>query len=238
MQKAMPTDIKTWLGCFIASADDNLLLLESVYKQIDQSPLGTAAGFGVPVIKIDREMTSQLMKFSKVMENPIYCQMSRGKFEATILHLLSQIMFDLNKLSTDLLIFSTQEFGYVSLPAEFCTGSSIMPQKKNPDVLELIRANYHVVLGENFKVSSMIGNLMSGYNRDMQLTKEPLIRSIESTKECLSMITLVLPQIKIKKERCAHAMTKELFATEQVYKLVQQGTLFREAYGIVSKEVK
>lgn len=235
MQKAMPTTIGTWLGCFTAAIDDDLLLLKSVFKLIDQSPLGSAAGFGVPVFNVDKQMTAELMGFSRVMENPIYCQMSRGKLEASILHLLSQIMFSLNKLSTDLIMFSMKEFSFVSLPAEFCTGSSIMPQKKNPDVLELMRAKYHIVLGEEFKVKSMISNLISGYNRDMQLTKEPLFNSFEITKDCLRMICLVLPEIKVNKESCKKAMSKEMFATEEAYKLVKQGMPFRDAYKKVGK---
>jgi argininosuccinate lyase len=176
------------------------------------------------------------MGFSKVMENPMYAQMSRGKFEATYIHALSQIMFDLNKLSTDLALFNMEEFGYISLPKEFCTGSSIMPQKKNPDVLELIRANYHIILGEEFKVKSLIANLMSGYNRDIQLSKEPLIKSIEMTKDCLKMICLVVSKIKINKKECKEAITEELLATEEAYRLVKKGMSFREAYKKVSKK--
>ena len=118
MQKAMPTDIKTWLGSFVSSIEDNLELLDAVYSIIDKSPLGSAAGFGVPSIKIDKKMTASLMGFSKAMDNPMYAQLSRGKLESTILHLLGQIMLDLNKLSTDLMLFSMQEFGFISLPKE------------------------------------------------------------------------------------------------------------------------
>lgn len=236
MQKAMPTDIKTWLLCYSDSNEDNHELLEETIEIIDQSPLGSAAGFGVPVFKIDRGLTSKEMKFEKVMENPIYVQMSRGKFEATIIHTLSQIMLDLNKLSTDLILFSMQEFGYIALPKEFCTGSSIMPQKKNPDVLELIRAKYFVVLGEQFKLQSMIGNLMSGYNRDLQLTKEPVFNSIDITKASLSIMTKVIEGVKVNEKKCKTAMTPELYATEQAYRLVKKGVPFREAYKEVGKK--
>ncbi len=236
MQKAMPTDIKTWLGSFVSSIEDNLKLLDAAYSIIDQSPLGSAAGFGVPSIKIDKNMTASLMGFSKAMDNPMYAQLSRGKLEATILHLLSQIMLDLNKLSTDLMLFSMQEFSFMSLPKEFCTGSSIMPQKKNLDVLELVRAKYHVVLGEEFKVKSMIGNLISGYNRDLQLTKEPLINSIETAKSCIKMMALVILKMKIDEKKCKEALTKELYATEEAYNLVKKGIPFREAYKEVSRK--
>jgi len=238
MQKAMPTDVKTWLGCFVTSCEDNLKLLDSVLKLIDQSPLGSAAGFGVSVFKLDKKMTAKELDFSKVMKNPVYAQMSRGKFEATIINVLTQIMFDLNKLATDLVLFNMQEFGYISVPIHFCTGSSIMPQKKNPDVLELVRAKYHVVLGEEFKVKSLISNLMSGYNRDMQLTKEPLFKSIDTTKDCLSIITLVVSSMKVNKDECEKALTKGLFATEEAYKLVKKGVPFRDAYKKVSKKTQ
>jgi argininosuccinate lyase len=236
MQKAMPTTVADWIGSFEYSNEDNLELLNFVLKLIDKSPLGSAAGFGVPVFKVDKKMTAKLMGFSKVMEPPAYAQLSRGKFESSILHALSQIMFDLNKLATDLMLFSMSEFGYMELPAELCTGSSIMPQKKNPDVLELVRAKYHVVIAEEFKIKSMIGNLMSGYNRDLQLTKEPLFNSIDVTKECVKMMTLVLSGLKINEAKCKKAMTAELFATEEAYKLVKQGKSFREAYSEISKK--
>jgi argininosuccinate lyase len=235
MQKAMPTDIKTWLGSFISSVDDNLKLLGTTYSIIDQSSLGSGAGFGLP-IKVDKKLTSSLMGFSKVIENPMYAQLSRGKFEATILHLLSQIMLDLNKLSSDLMLFSMQEFGFISLPNELCTGSSIMPQKKNPDALELVRAKYHVVIGEEFKVKSMISNLISGYNRDLQLTKEPVISSVEITKSCINIMVLVVSKMKINEKKCSNALTKDLYATEEAYKLVKKGIPFREAYKEVSKK--
>jgi argininosuccinate lyase len=236
MQKAMPTDVKTWLGSFISSIEDNLKLLDAAYSIIDKSPLGSAAGFGIPSIKINKKMTSSLMGFSEAMSNPMYAQLSRGKLEATILHLLSQIMLDLNKLSTDLMLFNMQEFGFISLPKDFCTGSSIMPQKKNPDVLELVRAKYHVVLGEEFKVKSMISNLISGYNRDLQLTKEPVISSLEIVKSCIKMMVLTVSKIKIDEKKCEEALTKELYATEEAYKLVKKGIPFREAYKKVSRK--
>jgi argininosuccinate lyase len=235
MQKAMPNDIKTWLGCFFDAIIDNIKIIENCANIIDQSPLGSGAGFGIPLLKIDKNMTSDLMGFQKVMENSIYVQMSRGKFEAMILSSISQIMFDLNKLSTDLIMFNMPEFGFVELPEEFCTGSSIMPQKKNPDVLELIRANYSIILGEEFKIKSLISNLMSGYNRDLQLTKKPLFDSIDLVKDNIKIMSLVILNLKINKEKCESAMSKELFATEEAYKLVQKGYSFRDAYQKIAR---
>lgn len=238
MQKAMPTTIGIWLGSFVSAIEDNIKLMNVCLEIIDQSPLGSGAGFDIPVLKINKKITADLMDFSKAMENPLYTQLSRGKFEASIMHALTQTMFDLNKLSTDLILFNMKEFGFVSLPKEFCTGSSIMPQKKNPDVLELIRAKYHIVLGEEFKVKSLIGNLMSGYNRDLQLTKEPLINAIEITKDSLSIMALLFNKIKINEDYCKKALTDELFATEKAYQLVKDGMPFREAYRKVGEKFR
>lgn len=235
MQKAMPSSIKMWLGSYKDSMKDNLKLIKFVLNLLDQNPLGSAAGFGVPVFKLNKKMTSDELNFSKSMENPMYSQLSRGKFESQIINLASAIMFDLNKLATDLILFSMQEFNYVKLPENFCTGSSIMPQKKNPDVLELLRAKYHVVLGEEFKVKSMIGNLMSGYNRDVQLTKEPVMNSLDILKSSISITSLIIAELKVQKSSCEKAMTKELYATEEAYKLVKKGVPFREAYKQVAK---
>lgn len=236
MQRAMPMPVKDWLGSYEAAIDDDLKMIDAVLDLIDQSPLGTAAGFGVPVLDIDREMTAKEMGFARVMENPVYAQLSRGKFEASVVHALSQIMLDLNRLATDLIVFSTKEFGFVSLPAELCTGSSIMPQKKNPDVLELIRAKYHVVTAEEFKIRGIAGNLISGYHRDLQLTKEPLFDAFDATKASIGMMALVVSGMKLDAARCEKAMTPELFATEEAYKLVKKGVPFREAYRKVAKK--
>ncbi|MBL6989859.1 MAG: argininosuccinate lyase [Bacteriovoracaceae bacterium] len=238
MQKAMPTDIATWLTCFIDSFEDNKLLINSVLEVVDQSPLGTAAGFGVPVLEIDRQMTADLMGFKKVQNNPIYAQLSRGKVESHILHLCSQVMYDLNKLASDLIMQSMVEFGLVTLPVEFCTGSSIMPQKRNPDVLELVRAKYHVVLGEEFKVKSLIGNLISGYNRDTQLTKDPLFTGLGTTMSSLEIMTLVIGGITVEESMCKKALTDELYATKKVYEMVKDGVPFREAYQKIAKSIE
>jgi argininosuccinate lyase len=236
MQKAMPTNIQTWLGSYKASMKDNLKMVDFIIELINQNPLGSAAGFGVPIFEINKEMTTKELNFSKVMENPLYCQLSRGKFESQILNVISMVMFDLNKLATDLMLFSMKEFGYIELPSNFCTGSSIMPQKKNPDVLELVRAKYHIILGEEFEVKSMIGNLISGYNRDMQLTKEPVMNSLDILKDSLSIMFLIMYELKIQKQNCEKAMTKELYATEEAYKLVKKGSTFRDAYKDIGKK--
>jgi len=236
MQKAMPTSVGAWLESFSAAVKDDLKILATIHKVIDQSPLGTAAGFGIPVFKLDRNMTAKMMNFGSVMKNPFYAQLSRGKFEMGILGLFTGVMLIMNKLATDLLLFSMDEFGFVVLPDAFCTGSSIMPQKKNPDVLELIRANYAVVLGEEIKIKSLASNLISGYNRDLQLTKEPLFHAYDTTKACVEIMSLVLTGIEVDKEKCDSALTEDLFATEEAYKLVQDSLPFRTAYKKVAEK--
>ena len=237
MRKAMPSSIGLWCEAFIESMKDNKKLLQGIFQLIDQSPLGTGAGYGLP-ITVDRKLTAQMLGFSKIQKNPIYVQNSRGKFESTILHGLSQIMIDLNKISMDILVFSMPEIGYMKLSPELCTGSSIMPHKKNPDVLELIRANYHKITSLEFEIKNIIANLISGYNRDLQLTKEPMINGFEITKKSLQVMKIVLEQLKIDSKKCKKAMTEELFATNKVYNLTKQGVPFRDAYQKVSKKIK
>ncbi len=236
MQKAMPSSVKLWAESFIESLEDDLNLLDNALEIINKNPLGTATGYGLP-IKVDKEITKNELNFKENYKNPLYVQNSRGKHEAIISNALTNIMFTLNKLASDIILFSMPEFGYFSLPEEFTTGSSIMPQKKNPDVLELVRAKYSIVLGYEFQLKNLISNLVSGYNRDLQLTKEPLMKGIETTKDCLEIMDLVISKLKINKEKCKKAMTKDLYATEKVYELVKKGLSFREAYKEVKKEL-
>jgi len=235
MRKAMPSSIGLWCDAFIESMNDNKMLLYDISKLVDQSPLGTGAGYGLP-INTDRELTAELLGFKRIQNNPIYVQNNRGKSESTILHGLSQIMIDLNKIASDLLLFSMPEFGYIDLPKELCTGSSIMPHKKNADVLEIIRANYHKIISYEFEVKNIISNLISGYNRDVQLTKEPVIKGFEITKNNINIMSLLIEKLQVNKDQCKKAMTEELFATEKVYTLVKKGISFRNAYKEISKE--
>ena len=236
MRKAMPSSFERWGNAFIDSMNDNLVLLSTVKMLVDQSPLGTAAGFGVP-LDIDRKFTAKELGFSRVQENPIYAQNSRGKFEISIMHMVSQIMLDLNKIASDLILFSMAEFGYVELPDEFCTGSSIMPQKKNPDVLELLRAKYHVVSSYEFQVSRISSDLISGYNRDVQLTKEPVMHGFTIMSTSLKIAILLFQGLFVNEEKCKDAMTDEIYATAKVYNLVKQRIPFRDAYQQVANSI-
>lgn len=234
MRKAMPSSVYLWADSFIESMNDNKTLLSNIYDIIDRLPSGTGAGYGLP-IQVDRILLAKLLGFSKIQKNPIYVQNSRGKYESSILHVLSQIMFDLNKISSDIILFSMSEFGYFELSPNLCTGSSIMPQKRNPDVLEIIRANYHRLIAYEFEVKNMISNLITGYNRDIQLTKEPVIKGFELIKNSLNIMRLVIENLDVNSDNCKKAMTKELYATERAYDLVKKGVTFREAYQKISK---
>lgn len=236
-RKAMPSSIELWSEAIVDSMADNLKIIKLCLELVDQSPLGTGAGYGIP-LKIDRKYTAKMLDFKKVQKNPIYTQNSRGKFESTILHSLTQIMFDLNKVATDLIIFSLPEFGYFELPKEFCTGSSIMPQKRNPDVLELLRAKYHVVVSYEFQVKNIIGNLLSGYNRDLQLLKEPIMKGFDIVQKSLSIMNLIFKELRVNEVSCRKALTEDIYATQKAYELVKRGIPFREAYKRISRELK
>ncbi len=236
MQRAMPATVKMWAGSYDSAAADDIDLLQAVVRQVDQSPLGTAAGFGVPGFPLDREKTARKLSFAKVLGNPLYAQLSRGRTEAAVLAVCSQVLLGLNRLATDLMLFTTREFGFVSLGKGHTTGSSIMPHKRNPDALELVRGKYHVVVGEEMKLKGITANLMSGYNRDVQLTKEPLFNGLDTTLDCLMVVARILSGLSFNEKHCREAMTDELYATAQVYELVGQGIPFREAYRKISQQ--
>jgi argininosuccinate lyase len=236
-RKAMPSSVKLWADAYVDAAQDNRKLIKTTLVLVDQSPLGSGAGYGLP-LDLDRVFTASQLGFNRVQKNPIYVQISRGKFEGTILHALTQIMFDLNKMATDMIFFSIPEVGYFGLPKEFCTGSSIMPQKQNPDVLELIRAKYHKIVAYEFEIKNIIANLISGYNRDLQETKEPVLKSFNIVQQSLEIMVLVINGIRVDAEKCAVSLTEDVFATERVYELVKQGIPFREAYKIIGKQYR
>lgn len=235
MQKAMPSSIGLWASSFISNLKDDSKTLESAYNLINQSPLGSAAGYGVP-IKLDKQYTAGLLGFKKVQGNPIYCQHSRGKFEAFILACLIQILLTINKFASDVMLFSTHEFAFLVPSANVTTGSSIMPQKKNLDLAELLRSKVHLVLGNYTKNVSLSSNLISGYNRDLQDTKEPLLESLEVTYESLIVTSLLLANITPNKQKLEASMTEDLYATEKALKLTLKGQNFRDSFRKVGDE--
>lgn len=237
MQRAMLSSVGLWAASFAESLLDDETLLSGAYRLNDQSPLGSAAGYGVPMA-IDRQYTADLLGFAKVQHNVIYAQNSRGKIEAAILQALVQIMLDLSKLAQDVLLFSTVEYGFFQIPQELCTGSSIMPQKRNLGVMELVRARTQTMLALQQQVLGIVTGLPSGYNMDYQETKRPFMEALDLVQESLEITTLVMGAITVNTEKLVEACSFELFAADQAYELVtQQQIPFRDAYRSVGKEV-
>jgi len=235
-QLAMPSSVGLWAGAYVESLLDDLEVLKQAYDYNDQCPLGSAASYGVP-LPIDRQMVSDSLGFKKVQNNVLYCNNSRGKVEAVIVAALGQIMVDLSKMSTDLIFFTIPELRYFELPDAFCTGSSIMPNKKNPDILELVRAKDEKVLAAYYQIQNIIKDLPSGYNRDLQETKEPLMESLGITLASLKVFTLVICGLKVNKERCIEACVPEIFATDKAIEMTAEGMPWREAYLKVAQEL-
>jgi argininosuccinate lyase len=235
-RKAMPSSFADWLEAFAESMSDNKIMIRAALELLDRNPLGTGAGYRIPVFDLDRRQTARELGFSRLQKSALYVQNSRGKLEGIAVSALSNVMCDINKMCTDLILFSMDEFGFLRLPRTLCTGSSIMPQKKNPDVLEIARAQYHAVVANEFLIKGVIGNLMSGYNRDLQLTKKPLMESFEIVQDTLQIMTRVVELLEIDEEKCRQACTAEIYATEEAYKLVKAGMPFRDAYRKVAKK--
>jgi len=235
-RKAMVSSVKLWAGCFVEALNDDIKFLRNVSNLIDMSPLGTAAGYGVPILKIDRKLTKEILGFKRLQKNPIYVQNSRGKFEAEIASALSMILYDVNKLSSDIIFFSEDDMKIIEIPEEFTTGSSIMPHKKNLDVFEIARANYSKIISLELRLKTLPMNLISGYHRDLQITKETIFETFDVTKETLKIVAMVVEKLKVNVKQAKKSITDELLATEKVYQLVEKGVPFRKAYKMVADE--
>lgn len=236
-RKAMPSSVGLLFGAYAESLIDDFELLKAAYKLNDQNPLGSAAGYGVN-LGIDREFTTNILGFKKVQNNSAYAQNSRSKIESIIIFALSKMMDDLSKIASDLILFSMGEFGFFSLPDKLTTGSSLMPHKKNPDVLELIRGKASVVQSYLFLTNNISPKLISGYHRDFQLTKEPLMKSFEIAIASIKILNLTLSELKANKEKCISSFTNDLFAADKAIELAKKGIPFREAYKEVSANLE
>ena len=236
-QRAMPSSVGLWASAFAESLLDDFELLKTAYRLNNQCPLGSAASYGVP-LTIDRQLVSDLLGFKKVQNNVLYANNSRGKIEGVVVFALTQVSEDLSKLSNDLMFFSIPELGYFTIPKEYCPGSSLMPQKQNPCALELIRARSALVLSRLFQLMVTIRNLPSGYNRDFQETKKPLMESLDTTEGCLKVATKVFQGLKVNREVLQSSFTPEIFAADRAVKLAtDEGIPFRDAYRKVAKEL-
>ncbi|MBI5619466.1 argininosuccinate lyase [Candidatus Gottesmanbacteria bacterium] len=229
MQKAMPSSVGMWASSLTASLLDDIVLLKAAYTLIDQSPLGSAAGYGVP-IAIDRGKSAKLLGFGAVQSPSLYCQNSRGKIEAAVVAALVSLAQTVNKFASDVLLFTTSEFGFFTVANALATGSSIMPQKKNIDAAELLRSKVNIILGYYNSIVGISNNLPSGYNRDLQDTKKPFMEALAMSKQICSIAAFLVQNLKPNRENLVAAMTPEVFAAHQVFDLVTQGIPFRDAY--------
>ena len=229
MRKAMPYTFGAWLHSFSESLQDDLIYLKAALLIADKSPLGTGAGFGLP-LKYPREPAAEGLGFSSIIKNALYCQNSRGKFEAVAVSSLNSLALTINKFVSDLLFFSSDALGFIEIDKSLTSGSSIMPHKKNLDIAELLRSKVHRLTANYINITGLAANLMSGYHRDFQEIKRPLIDSIEQTLESMEMMLILVKNLKPVKEKLKQADTPELHAAEEAYKLVKKGHSFRQAY--------
>ena len=229
MQPAMPSSVGLWAGGFAEQLLDDVKGAASLFPRFDQCPLGSAAGYGTS-LPLDREKTAELLGFSRVQVNTAYCGLSRGKFESTLLDALDQIALTLSKMAQDLILFSMPEFGWFTLPQELCTGSSIMPQKRNPDGLELMRAKSASVGAWAQQVKAVIRSLPSGYNRDYQDTKGPLMQGADTVMQMIGVSSLTIQKLVVHEDILIKAFNPGVFATDAAISLVAEGKTFRDAY--------
>jgi argininosuccinate lyase len=229
MQQAMPSSVALWADGYAAELVDDARGIKSVHRRIEKNPLGSAAGYGTPGLPLDREHTTRALGFDLVQEPVTSVQLSRGKAEAQLLFELGLLMQDLGRMAADLLLFYTREFGFVDLPEAFTTGSSIMPQKRNPDVLELVRGRSASALSCLTEALSICAKLPSGYQRDLQLLKYPLFRGVDLGAQTLGIMAAVIDALKFNPERIR--IDPSVHATEEAFALVvKEGIPFREAY--------
>jgi argininosuccinate lyase len=237
LQPAMPSSVRLWAEGFASELRDDAIGLLAAARRADRNPLGSAAGYGAPGLPLDREHTREALGFESVHEPVTAVQLSRGKAEAQLVFEIHLLMQDLGRLASDLILFCSQEFSYVALPNSMTTGSSIMPQKRNPDVFELVRARAATTLGCLNEALMVPAKLTSGYHRDLQLLKAPLFRAIDLAEATLGIMAHALPEVDFIAENIR--MEQQLYATQDAYHLVtEEGLPFREAYRRVGEKLR
>ena len=237
MQHAMPSSVSLWCGAYIEAFEDDIEGMIQAKRRSNKNPLGSAAGYGTPGLPINRNITTKKLGFEVTQEPVTAPQLSRGKAESHLLFELSLLMQDLGRLSSDLLLYYTQEYRYIDLPVEVTTGSSIMPQKRNPDVLELIRASSATVLSCLNESMMVMAKLPSGFQRDLQKIKAPLFKAIDNSVESVDIMSYVISTMKFLPQNID--LGEDLFAAEEAYRLVlSEGISFRKAYQQISKKYK
>ncbi len=235
MQSAMPSSAGLWLAGHAEAFIDNAELASLTTEWLDASPLGTASGFGVN-LDLPREQVAKDLGFARLLVNPQYAQNSRGKIELQALSVLSACTLDLRRIAWDLSLFTTHEFGFVKLPAQYCTGSSIMPNKNNPDTVELLRAVHGVVQGAQSELSAVL-SLPSGYQRDLQATKPPLMRAFRKGLQALALMPDLLEGFSWQKDRMRESISAEMLATDHALDLAREGIPFRDAYRTAAAKI-
>lgn len=237
MQPGMPSSVGLWATAHAESLLDDCFMLLNAYDLNDQCPLGSAASYGVP-LPIDRELTSDLLGFSRPTHNVLYANNGRGKMESIVLSAMSQVMLTLSRLAQDLMLFTMPEFDYFTLPAEFCTGSSIMPQKQNPDVCELVRAKASRIKAAEQGVYDLIKGSPTGYNRDLQEAKELFMEGIDTTRSCLRIMAPMIASTMVNEQKLIDGFSPDVFATDRALELVGEGMPFRDAYHHVKENLQ
>jgi len=237
LQVAMPSSFGLWFGAFAESLADDMDLLATAFRFTNQNPLGSAAGYGSS-FPINRTRTTELLGFEDMHYNVVYAQMTRGKTERTVAYAISALATTLMKFSADSCMFMSQNFGFIKVPQEFTTGSSIMPHKKNPDVFELMRGKCNKLQAIPGELAAIMSNLTSGYFRDLQLLKEKYIYAFKEIKACLEIALLMVPNIEVNKNILDNDLYDYLFSVEEVNRRVLEGIPFREAYKQVGIEIE
>lgn len=236
MQVAMPSSFGLWFSAYAESLVDDMLLLQAAYQMADQNPLGSAAGYGSS-FPINRTLTTELLGFGTMRYNSVGAQMSRGRLEKSMSFALSSISATLGKLSDDICLYMSQNFGFVTFPKELTTGSSIMPHKQNPDVFEVMRARCNSVQQSTAHLTLLTANLTSGYHRDFQELKGVFMESIETTIDNLEVATFMLKHIQVQPEIVGLPIYDAMYTVESLHELVLKGMPFRTAYQQLGKEV-
>ena len=237
LQIAMPSSFGLWFGAYAESLVDDMMFLQAAFRMCNRNPLGSAAGYGSS-FPLDRTMTTRLLGFDSMNYNVVYAQMGRGKMERNVAFALATIAGTLSKLAFDTCLFNSQNFGFVKLPDECTTGSSIMPHKKNPDVFELIRAKCNKLQSLPQQIMMIANNLPSGYFRDLQIIKEVFLPAFRELKDCLQMTSYIMDEIKVNEHILDDDRYSLIFSVEEVNRLAREGMPFRDAYKKVGLDIE
>lgn len=237
LQVAMPSSFGLWFGAYAESLADDLTVLRAAYEVANRNPLGSAAGYGSS-FPLNREMTTRLLGFDSMAYNVVYAQMGRGKTERIVAQAIAGIAATLSKLAFDACMFNSQNFGFIKLPDEFTTGSSIMPHKKNPDVFELTRAKCNKLQALPMEITLITNNLPSGYFRDLQLIKENFLPAFDSIIDIINMVDTMLSQVKVNTDVATDPRYKLMYSVEEVNQRVLDGVPFRDSYKQVGLEIE